>query len=326
MIFLAFCLAFLSPMTVTKEEAAKAIAEEERNFELLFERIARLYEAEEDLKEITADLLAFPDTKPKIKEEMLRANRRVFVFIYPCDGLKIKGYISFVPNPAGRPVLYMLRGGTEIFGLMNPASRYSMMKDYTVIGSAQRGGVSEGKDEYGGDDVHDIAALFSFFPSLEKKLQISFRPRSVFALGGSRGAMELFLALARYPHLQKRVDKIISLSGLLDMEETLRFREDMLEMFVKKYGLVPGSNEKEWVARRDPIRTVPFIRRDLPILIIQGANDVRTPLSEGRHMVEALKENGNRVEYWEIEGGDHCIGNESEIMNRMADWLDSDID
>lgn len=311
-------------MTFTKEEAAKAIAEEEKTLDELFNRIALLYRMEEDLREITADLLASSDTNPKVKEEIIRSDRHVFLFTYPCDGLQIKGYISFVPNPMGKPLLYSLRGGTEIFGLMNPANRYTVMKDYTVISSAHRGGVSEGHDEYGGDDVNDIAALFAFFPTLEKKLNLSFQPKSTFVLGGSRGGMDLFLTLARYPYLQERIDKIISLSGLLDMEENIHFREDLVQMFIEKYGLVLGSNEKEWVSRRNPIHTVPLIRKDLPILIVQGTEDVRTPLSEGRHMVEKLKENGNNVEYWEIQGGDHCIKNKDEIIDLMAEWLNLD--
>jgi len=38
-------------------------------------------------------------------------------------------------------------------------------------------------------------------------------------------------------------------------------------------------------------------------------------------MVQNLKENGCDVDYWEIEGGDHCLENMPDRTERIFEWL-----
>ena len=67
---------------------------------------------------------------------------------------------------------------------------------------------------------------------------------------------------------------------------------------------------------------VPKIRKDLPFLILQGTEDLRTSLNEAIHMVDKLKENGNPVDYLEIGGGDHCLSNQPDCLKWIADWFE----
>lgn len=276
----------------------------------------------EEIKEITADILMSNETKETIKQTILTTGRRFFLFTYPSDGFQVKGYISFVPDPTGKPLLILLRGGNRIFGLMNPATDLSCIKDYTVIATTYRGGVSEGTDQFGGEEVNDVQNLIRYVPVLEQKLGVSIQSKEVYLLGGSRGGMEMFLALGRSSALQHYITKAVSLSGLLDMQECIRSREDMKSMFIKDFGLVPGDNDEEWISARDPILTVPNIRRDLPILIIQGTSDNRVTLDEGYHMVEKLEANGNHVDYMEVSEGDHCLGNHPNRVELITEWLE----
>ena len=63
----------------------------------------------------------------------------------------------------------------------------------------------------------------------------------------------MFLSLAQSPSLQSYVSKAASLSGHLDIQECMRYRPDMRKMFIRDFGLVPGENEEQWTARRNPL-------------------------------------------------------------------------
>lgn len=192
-----------------------------------------------------------------------------------------------------------------------------------MIAPLYRGGLSEGQDEFGGADVNDINNLINFIPKLEEKLNVSFQPSDVFMIGASRGALEMFLSLARFPDLQNKVDKIVSLSGILDLRELMQSRPDMTDMFKTEFGLIPGVNEEEWINYRDPLLTAPQIRKDLPILILEGTDDIRTNPEEGRHMLQKLEDSGHQnVTYWELQGGQHALSNMSDRMDLIAGWLE----
>ncbi len=60
-----------------------------------------------------------------------------------------------------------MRGGNRMFGLMHPA--YASIKNYTVLTTTYRGGVSEGTDEFGGNEVNDVVNLVKYLPVIEEK-------------------------------------------------------------------------------------------------------------------------------------------------------------
>lgn len=298
--------------------------ESETIFETSLRIAAQFYALEEgeEIKEITQPILESSDTKDLIKQKIITSGRRFFLFTYPSDGFQVKGFLSFVPSPSENPLLIFLRGGSCLFGLAHPATDLTCVRNYTVIGTAYRGGVSEGIDQHGGDEVDDIHNLMEYFPTLAQKLKLQFQPKKVFMLGRSRGGMEMFLALGRSPFLQHLVTKAASLSGLLDIRASMLYRENVRKMFIRDFGLLPGKNEESWIAQRDPIQVVPKLRKDLPLLIIQGTDDIRVNLKQGYRMVEKLKENGNCVDYLEIPGGDHALDNQPCRMEWIADWFE----
>ena len=229
-------------------------------------QFAAFYELSEgiDLKEITRDLLDSPFITHDSKEAIQAYDRRIYLFTYPSDGLRIKGVVSFVPDAQAHPSLVFLRGGNKVFGLLNPASDFMCAGKYTVIATTYRGGVSEGVDEYGGADVNDVRNLMDYLPELEMHLGISFYNEKMYLVGSSRGGMEMFLALGRFPELQNSFKKIVSLCGLLDLEICLLERSDMREMFIDDFGLMENVNETEWMASRNPLLMAGKIRPDCP--------------------------------------------------------------
>lgn len=277
---------------------------------------------EEKLREITAEVIASDILKESLKQQILESGRRFFLFRYPSDGFWVKGTLSFVPDAGPTPLLLHLRGGNKIFSLPHPASVYTTCRNYTVLSPVYRGGVSEGIDEYGGEEVNDVKHALDYFPELQKKLKLP-TPSITYMLGGSRGGMELFLALARSPALQQQIAKAASLSGLVDLHTSIRSRTDLKEMLIEEFGLPTDESEIEWINHRDPLQAVPLIRKDLPFLIVQGTADTRVSLVEGLNMVKKLQENGNLVTYLEVPEGSHCLTNQDDPIGLIADWFET---
>ncbi len=276
-------------------------------------------------REVTQEILASDNTPEASKIAIQKNDRRIFVFKYPSDGLWIKGFISFTPDPIYHPLLVLYRWGNEEFALMNPGVPLATYKNYTVISSTLRGGVSEGNDEFGGKDVDDMKNLIQFLPHISKELQIRLEPSCVFMLGPSRGGMEMFLTLAHFPELQKRVNKIVALSAILDMNQLIKDRPyDMKIMLQQEFGLQNGLKGQEWIRARDPVEAVRSLSTHIPVLIVQGTKDNRIGLNQGHRMASLLRDSGHDVSYWEIKGGNHVLTNDPLIMTDIAQWLESD--
>lgn len=287
---------------------------------------AKLYEMQpgQILQEITQKVLNHPNTSLQVKKAISEQNHRYYIFSYPSDGLAIKGYIS-LPTPTSDPLplIILLRGGNRIFGLPYPGE-LSTQKGYSVVVTTNRGGVSEGEDEFGGNDVNDVKNLMAFLPTLEEKLQVRFHPTNKYMVGVSRGGMQLFLALGRYPEIQRQVKKVASISGLLNIVIAIEDRPSFKAM-LQDFGLTEDENGKAWLAWRQPINYVQKISKQLPILIAQGTQDNRVCLKEGYDMLQALHDEGHTVTYVEIEGGDHVLQNTPDFIPFLIQWFETSL-
>jgi len=275
-------------------------------------------------KDITNQVLNSIYTSREVKQEIRSHHRKIFSFLYPSDGLKVKGFISFSEsNSTCHPLLFLFRGGNRNFALLNPGDKLANHGDYTVIATTLRDGISEGTDEFGGADVDDNKNLIEYLPVLERAFHFSVCPKHTYMIGPSRGGMEMFLTLARFPKLQDHIDKVVSLSGMLDINQMLRERKDMKEMMIDDFGLKPGENEQEWVAKRNPMDAIAKIKKSLPVLIIQGTRDNRVSLDQGYHFIQKMTKEGGHPTYWEVPGGDHTLQNEPQIPSQIFQWLES---
>lgn len=311
---------FMSPLALMSNESLEKDTEKTLKQSLEYAKFYKM-PPNIDIKDITDELLVSSYVKTREKYGIKKYDRRVLVFNYPSDDLKIKGIISFVPDAHNHPTIVLLRGGNRTFAIPNPGSDLMCPEQCTVISTLYRGGICEGIDEFGGADVNDVNNLINYIPELEKKIGVSIQNQKMFLIGRSRGGMQMFLTLARFPELQARFSKVVSLCGLLDMRQAIADRSDMEEMFIRDFGLVKGVNDEEWINKRDPLLTVDELQPQLPILIIQGKDDIRVNLEEGYHMVDKLQSTGKNVTYWEIDKGDHCLENMPNRMQLILDWL-----
>lgn len=276
----------------------------------------------EKWRDITSEIIQSSTTDPNTKNEIIKNKRRIILFVYPSDGLKIKGFLSYTPNPKMHPLIILFRWGNRNFALMNPGLDIANYGDYTVISSTLRDGVSEGKDEFGGKDVNDMKNLIDFIPELAKELNIEIHPHCTFMIGPSRGGLEMFQTLARFPEIQNRITKAVALSAILDLHQQIQDRpHDMKPMFEESFGL-NKNNQAQWIKERDPLNTVSKLKKTLPILIVQGTADPRINVKEGYKMLQTLKDSGHKVDYWEVKNGDHVLRNVPQAMNTISQWLE----
>lgn len=321
-----FVLFFPVENSFSEQKKEEALEQDNDGIVAYSKRMQQFYELNkgEQWRDVTEQVLSSPDTSRESKESIKTYERRIIVFRYPSEGLSIKGFFSYTPYPNHHPLLILYRWGNENFALMNPGVVYATYKNYTVISSTLRGGVSDGNDEFGGGDVNDMKNMIEFIPKLSKELGIKLHPSCVFMMGPSRGGLEMFLTLSRFPELQKRVNKVVALSAALDLHSLIHDRpNDMKKMLQNHFGLQDGAKGEAWIAKRDPLNAVPLLNKSLPILIIQGTDDNRISLDEGVNMVKALKKNGNEVDYWEVPKGNHVLMNNPHIMSDIARWLES---
>lgn len=286
--------------------------------------IAKLYEfhSATSVNNITQAVLQNKTTPAFLKQAIQHKQRQIYLFEYPSGPFQVKGFLSLARDYEHQPLLVYLRGGNKIFGLPNPAI-LSDFGEYTILATTYRDGVSEGTDEFGGDDVLDVGNLIAFLPKLQEMMGIHLPKTPIYMLGESRGAMQMLLALNRSPWLQSQITAAIAMTGLLNMASTIDDRDDMKAMFIKNFDMPSDPQQQiQWISRRNPVENLGQISPTLPLLITQGGQDTRVCLSEGYHLISALKKRHfQNVWYWEEPQAEHCFRNIERLQSYLADWF-----
>lgn len=277
-------------------------------------------------KEITSDILTQKTLPECIKQKFVEQKRRFFVFWYPSDGLKVKSMVSFAEGSKNQPLILLLRGASRMESLpafLYPAKEvlFCNESEATIIAGCYRDGVSEGQDEYGGDDVNDVFNLTMHLPKLFNALNIAIDEKKQYMIGLSRGGMQMFLALARFPEVQTYFSKFVSLSGILNINLFVSNNPDWRQKMERNF-YFDGS--QAWLDRRNPILAVSKItNKQLSFLFVQGTADPKVCLDEGYSMLKAMRTHQfTNISYWEVEGGDHVLKNHPEYVKLICAWLD----
>jgi dipeptidyl aminopeptidase/acylaminoacyl peptidase len=214
-----------------------------------------------------------------------------------------KSIPAFVYRPAGaaagpRPVLISIHGGPEAQFRPGFLGRLNYLVDelgIVVIAPNVRGSDGYGKSYLKLDDgfsredpVKDIGALLDWIagrPDLDKA--------RVAVSGGSYGG---FMSLAVQTTYNDRIKCGIDVVGISNfvtfLENTQGYRRDLRRA---EYGDERDPKMREFLERVSPLNHAEKIKT--PILVIQGANDPRVPLSESEQLVAAVRENGAPVWY-----------------------------
>ncbi len=209
--------------------------------------------------------------------------------------------------PGPRPVLSDIHGGPE------PQSRPGFLgQDNFLVnelglalvlpnvrGSSGYGRTYIALDNGRGreDSVRDIGALLDWI-----KTQPDLDASRVMVSGGSYGGYMVLASLVMFGDRLAGGYDVVGISNFVTfLTNTQDYRRDLRRA---EYGDERIPEMRQFLETISPLNQVQRIRG--PLLIAQGANDPRVPLSESTQMVEALEKRG--VPVWYVVGKDEGHG------------------
>lgn len=138
------------------------------------------------------------------------------------------------------------------------------------------------------DSVKDIGALLDWIAT-----QPDLDEERVIVMGGSYGG---YMVLASMVHFDERLLGGVDIVGISNfvtfLKNTQDYRRDLRRA---EYGDERDPEMHEFLQRISPNNRADEISN--PLLVVQGANDPRVPLSESEQMVETIREAGGEVWY-----------------------------
>ena len=226
------------------------------------------------------------------------------------DGRTIPAFLYRPPAdrfPGPRPVYIDIHGGPEEQarpGFLGSNNYFISELGLAVVSPNVRGSSGYGKSylkldngEKREDSVKDIGALLDWI-SAQPGLDAS----RVMVSGGSYGG---YMVLASLVHYSDRLRCAFDSVGISDfvtfLESTSDYRRDLRRA---EYGDERDPKMREHLLKIAPARNVARIGK--PLLVSQGANDPRVPISESDQMVAALE--GRGVPVWYLVGKDEGHG------------------
>jgi dipeptidyl aminopeptidase/acylaminoacyl peptidase len=239
--------------------------------------------------------------------------------VYASDGLRIKGFLV-APKHRDRPlpVVVWCRGGIADFGMVTTGDLAIMSnwarRGYLVLASQYRGSTgSEGHDEEGGADVHDVQALIQMARRMPEA-----DAGNIFLYGYSRGGLMAYEILATDAPVRGAVIN----SGVSDFSD-LSNRPDAKEFDVLMRGAVPNYDAEKAAGfySRSAVRWPEKIHA--PLLIVHCTGDWRVRPSQALHMALALQEAKRPNDLIMISGGVHVYldGNQKALDSTILDYF-----
>jgi len=138
------------------------------------------------------------------------------------------------------------------------------------------------------DAVKDIGALLDWIAT-----QPDLDENRVAITGASYGG---YIVLASAVHYSDRLKAGIDVVGISNfvtfLESTEDYRRDLRRY---EYGDERDPEMRAFLESISPLNNVDRI--DIPLLVVQGENDPRVPVSESEQIVDALRESGHEVRY-----------------------------
>jgi dipeptidyl aminopeptidase/acylaminoacyl peptidase len=216
------------------------------------------------------------------------------------DKRTISGFLYRPPSKfqGKRPVIIDIHGGPE--EQYRPGFGYEDNYYLNELGVAKIYPNVRGSSGYGrtflrldnglqrGDAVKDIGALLNWIEA-----QPDLDAKRVLVQGGSYGG---YLALSTAFTYSDSIKGAISDSGITNLvscvENTEEWRRDLQR---DEFGDERNPKVREFMERSAPLNNVEKFKR--PLLILQGQNDPRVPVSEATRLVSAAKD---RIPVWYI--------------------------
>lgn len=237
--------------------------------------------------------------------DSINTNTSINQITYLSDGLKIKAFVFQPVRPAKYPVIIYCRGGNREFGsLNNPFEQFFLQQmsawGYVVVASQNRGCCgSEGSDEFGGNDVHDVLNLL---PALN---QLPAADTSRIGIcGWSRGGMMAYQAM-KYSN---RFKAAVIGAGAANLYNNITARKDSFEHYIYAQ-LIPDyyKNKDRELKKRSVVYWADSLCKTTPLLLMHGSADWRVTPEESLELLSKLYAAKHPVKFIFYPGADHGI-------------------
>ena len=224
------------------------------------------------------------------------------------DGLTIHGYLTYPPG-MGRsnlPLVLNVHGGPwarDYWGY-NGEAQWLANRGYAVLQVNFRASTGYGKEflnagnkEWGGTMQNDLVDAVNW--AVDQGIA---DPERVAIYGASYGGYAALAGATFTPDLYRCAVAMMGPSNLMTFLNTIPpYWTTMIEMMYGRVG--DPRSEQDFLKSRSPLFKVDRVK--IPMLIAQGANDVRVVQAESDQFVEAMRANGLDVEYIVFEDEGH---------------------
>ena len=138
----------------------------------------------------------------------------------------------------------------------------------------------------------------------------------ILVTGGSYGGHMTLASAARHNDLIRCSIDVVGISNLRTvLENTQGYRRDLRRA---EYGDERDPEMRAFLERISPLNNVDRI--DIPLLVVQGQNDPRVPVTESEQIVSALRQRGQTVWYLKAlnEGHGYNRRENQDIFQQVA--------
>jgi dipeptidyl aminopeptidase/acylaminoacyl peptidase len=257
-------------------------------------------------------------TREEYQQRLAAARDECVRLRYLSDGLSVVGYV-YKPRGAERadhrwPAIIYNRGGNGDFGTIGTIDLLQLQPfldaGFVVLAPQYRGSDGgEGKDEYGGADVHDVLNIVPVALALGY-----IDTDSLFMYGISRGGMESFLAIKQ--HMPVNAAAVMGASSDEVAEDQRRPLRDVYEKLVPHFSDDPQARFRE----RSAIDWAEAL--DVPLLLMHGGSDWRVSPSNSIRLALRLEELHKPFSLFVYDGDDHQLTlHRQERDRQIIEWF-----
>lgn len=241
-----------------------------------------------------------------------------YALTYWSDGLRVTGFLGRPTSSGPHPAIIHNRGGYDGVGALTGIEIVPWVEaGYVAVASQYRGNAGgEGREDFGGDDVHDVLALIPLLQSLP-----FVDAERIGMFGGSRGGMMTYLALkAQTLAGQDDIKAAVTVGGISDLFAWDRERRGALaaELWRPLVGATPAEAPALFEAR-SALYWPELI--DVPLLLLHGAADREVSPQQTYALADALRAAGKEVEVVIVPGGDHALSDDHNGYPQALTWF-----
>ncbi len=242
------------------------------------------------------------------------------------DGRRIHVVMWKPRNVEGEaPVAVWLHGGPwgqtrPNYGYLGAMFQYLALNGVAVVAPNFRGSTGYGREfmnlinrDWGGGELRDVEYLVKW---LQEQPWADTARLAVF--GGSYGGYLTLMCITRYPELWRAAVDWFGPSNLVSFVKSV---PPYWRKYMKKVVWDPEDpEERKLLEERSPLSYVDRIK--CPLLVIQGARDIRVTKKESDMIVEELRKRGVPVEYVVFEDEGHGFSKEENYKKAVKLTVD----